>query len=137
MFNIGQAANASGITPKMIRYYEEIGLLRPAARSASGYRRYADAEVRTLRFIERARDLGFSLDRIRMLLGLWEDSTRKSADVKKLASQYIVELDEDIRKLQSIRDQLRHLANCCSGDSRPECPILDDLAAKLPDPKIS
>ncbi len=127
--NIGQAADASGITPKMIRYYEHTGLLKPAPRSTSGYRRYTDTDVQTLRFIKRARDLGFSLERISMLLELWGDASRQSADVKRLANQYIAELDQDIRKLQSMRDQLRHLADCCSGDQRPDCPILDDLAA--------
>jgi len=127
-FNIGQAAQASGVTAKMIRYYESVGLLRPVQRSAAGYRRYGASDVQALRFIKRARDLGFSLDRIRTLLGLWGDSSRQSADVKRLATQYIAELDQDIRKLQSIRDQLRHLAHCCHGDSRPDCPILDELA---------
>jgi MerR family copper efflux transcriptional regulator len=127
-FNIGEAAKASGVTAKMIRYYESVGLLRPAQRSAAGYRRYGRTDVQALRFIRRARDLGFSLDRIRTLLGLWEDGSRQSADVKRLATQYIAELDQDIRKLQSIRDQLQHLAHCCHGDSRPDCPILDELA---------
>lgn len=126
--NIGQAASASGVTPKMIRYYESIGLISPAHRTDAGYRQYTQIDVQTLRFIKRSRDLGFSLDRIKTLIGLWEDKDRKSADVKKLARQYIAELDEDILKLQSIRDQLEHLAKCCQGDNRPDCPILTDLA---------
>ncbi|MDB5730054.1 MAG: hypothetical protein JWQ00_3259 [Noviherbaspirillum sp.] len=126
--NIGQAADASGVTAKMIRYYESIGLIAAANRTDAGYRQYTDTEVQTLRFIKRARDLGFSIERIRTLLGLWQDRSRKSADVKKLARQYIAELDQDIEKLQSIRDQLRHMADCCQGNHRPECPILDDLA---------
>ncbi len=126
--NIGQAALASGVSAKMIRYYEQIGLLHQAQRSEAGYRRYGDTDVQTLRFIKRARDLGFSLERIRTLLALWQDGTRHSADVKKLALQYITELDADIRKLQSIRTELQHLANCCHGDDRPNCPILDELA---------
>lgn len=126
--NIGQAADASGVTAKMIRYYESIGLIAAANRTDAGYRRYTDNEVQTLRFIKRARDLGFSIERIKTLLGLWQDRSRKSADVKKLARQYIAELDRDIEKLQSIRDQLRHMADCCQGNHRPECPILDDLA---------
>ncbi|MYN12156.1 Cu(I)-responsive transcriptional regulator [Pusillimonas sp. TS35] len=126
--NIGQAALASGVSAKMIRYYEQIGLLHQAQRSEAGYRRYGDTDVQTLRFIKRARDLGFSLERIRTLLALWQDGTRHSADVKKLALQYVTELDADIRKLQSIRTELQHLANCCHGDDRPNCPILDELA---------
>lgn len=128
MMNIGQAAGASGVSAKMIRYYESIGLVDAASRSDSGYRRYADKDVQTLRFIKRSRDLGFSLDRIKTLVGLWQDGTRKSADVKKLARQHIAELNADIEKLQSIRDQLEHLADCCKGDQRPDCPILADLA---------
>lgn len=125
--NIGQAADASGVTSKMIRYYESIGLIGEARRTESGYRKYTDIDVQTLRFIKRSRDLGFSLERIKTLLALWQDRTRKSADVKQLAKQYIEELDRDIAKLQSIRDQLQHMASCCRGDSRPDCPILDDL----------
>jgi MerR family copper efflux transcriptional regulator len=130
--NIGQAADASGVTAKMIRYYESIGLIAEAGRTDSGYRQYTDTEVQTLRFIKRSRDLGFSLARIKTLLALWEDRGRKSSDVKKLARQYIAELDQDIGKLQSIRDQLQHMANSCHGDHRPECPIIDDLAKTAP-----
>ena len=126
--NIGQAADASGVSAKMIRYYESVGLIAQAARTDAGYRRYTDNEVQTLRFIKRSRDLGFSLERIKTLLGLWDDRSRKSADVKKLARQYIRELDADIEKLQSIRNELQHLADCCHGDQRPECPIRDELA---------
>lgn len=126
--NIGQAAEASGVSAKMIRYYESIGLIGAASRTGSGYRTYTDRDVQTLRFIRRSRDLGFSLERIRTLLALWQDGTRKSSEVKKLAEQHIEELDRDIAKLQSIRGQLLHMASCCQGDSRPECPILDDLA---------
>lgn len=128
MMTIGQAASASGVSAKMIRYYESIGLVDAAYRSDSGYRQYADKDVQTLRFIKRSRDLGFSLERIKTLVGLWKDSTRKSSDVKKLARQHIAELNSDIEKLQSIRDQLEHLADCCQGDNRPDCPILADLA---------
>jgi MerR family copper efflux transcriptional regulator len=127
--NIGQAADASGVSAKMIRYYESIGLIAAANRTDSGYRQYTENEVQTLRFIKRARDLGFSIERIKTLLGLWDDRGRKSADVKKLARQYIAELDEDIAKLQSIRNELEHLVHCCQGNNRPECPILDELAA--------
>jgi MerR family copper efflux transcriptional regulator len=130
--NIGQAAEASGVSAKMIRYYESIGLITEATRTDAGYRQYTDTEVQTLRFIKRSRDLGFSVERIKTLLGLWKDQTRKSADVRKLARQYIAELDQDIEKLQTIRDQLRHMADCCQGNNRPECPILDDLAKTAP-----
>ncbi|NYT64795.1 Cu(I)-responsive transcriptional regulator [Alcaligenaceae bacterium] len=127
--NIGQAAKASGISSKMIRYYETIGLLPSVARNVAGYRQYTVTEVQLLRFIRRSRDLGFSLDRIRTLIGLWQDTTRKSGDVKQLAQQYMHELDDDIAKLISIREQLRVLAEGCHGDNRPDCPILSDLAS--------
>lgn len=133
--NIGQAAEASGVSAKMIRYYESIGLVAKAGRSEAGYRKYSANEVQTLRFIKRSRDLGFSIERIKTLLGLWDDRDRKSADVKKLARQYIEELNQDIEKLQSIRDQLQHLSDCCKGNNRPECPILDDLATTAPSSK--
>lgn len=126
--NIGQAAQASDINAKMIRYYESIGLIAAANRSDAGYRQYTDSDVQTLRFIKRSRDLGFSIERIKTLLALWEDRTRKSADVKQLANQYIAELEQDIEKLQSIRAQLQRLADCCHGDNRPDCPIIEDLA---------
>lgn len=125
--NIGQAAAASGVAAKMIRYYESVGLIPEASRSDSGYRQYGQNQVQTLRFLKRARELGFSLERIKILIGLWEDKARHSADVKKLARQYIAELDQDIVKLQSIRNQLDHLVRNCHGDHRPDCPILDDL----------
>jgi len=128
--NIGQAAEASGVTAKMIRYYESIDLISAASRTGSGYRQYTDKDVQTLRFIKRSRDLGFSIERIKTLLSLWQDHGRHSAEVKQLAQGYIAELEDDIRKLQSIRDQLRHVANNCHGDERPDCPILDDLACK-------
>ena len=128
--NIGQAADASGVTAKMIRYYESTGLISEAQRTDAGYRQYSEKEVQALRFIKRSRELGFSLDRIRVLLGLWGDTSRKSADVKKLARQYMDELDQDIEKLQSIRDQLQQLTECCHGDARPECPIIDNLSKK-------
>ncbi|MDB5841660.1 MAG: hypothetical protein JWQ23_3612 [Herminiimonas sp.] len=130
--NIGQAAEASGVTAKMIRYYESIGLIAEANRTDAGYRQYSENEVQTLRFIKRSRELGFSVQRIKILLALWDDRTRKSADVKTLARQYIAELDQDIEKLQSIRDQLQHMADCCQGNHRPECPILDGLAKTAP-----
>lgn len=126
--NIGQAAQASGVTAKMIRYYESIGLIGAAKRTDAGYRQYSDTEVQTLRFIKRSRELGFSIDRIKTLLGLWGDKHRKSAHVKQLAAQYIEELDCDIERLKSIRQQLQTLADCCHGNNRPDCPIIDGLA---------
>ena len=127
--NIGQAAESAGVNAKMIRYYESIGLISEANRTDSGYRQYIEKDIQTLRFIKRSRDLGFSIERIKTLLSLWEDRGRKSGDVKKLARQYIAELDQDIQKLQSIRDQLQHLSDCCQGNNRPDCPIIEDLAA--------
>ena len=127
--NIGQAAESAGVNAKMIRYYESIGLISEANRTDSGYRQYTEKDIQTLRFIKRSRDLGFSIERIKTLLSLWEDRGRKSGDVKKLARQYIEELDQDIQKLQSIRDQLKHLSDCCQGNNRPDCPIIEDLSA--------
>ena len=126
--NIGQAADASCVKEKMIRSYESIDLITAANRTDSGYRQYTTNDVQTLRFIKRSRELGFSIERIKTLLSLWQDRGRHSADVKELAQRYIAELDEDIAKLQSIRAQLHHVANNCHGDSHPDCPILDELA---------
>ena len=127
--NIGAASVASGISAKMIRYYESIGLLVPAGRSAAGYRLYSGQDVHRLRFIRRARDLGFSLEQIAELLALWADSGRQSGDVKALAQQHIDALQQRIAELQSMVNTLGALVSCCSGDSRPDCPILEDMAA--------
>lgn len=129
--NIGEAAAASGVSRKMIRYYEETGLLAPAPRSNAGYRLYDDSGVQQLRFIKRARDLGFSLERIKTLLDLWQNTDRHSADVKALAQQYMAELDQDIMHLQSMREQLAGLVNQCHGDDESACPILEGLAHNL------
>jgi Cu(I)-responsive transcriptional regulator len=126
--NIGQASRDSGVSAKMIRYYESVGLLPPAERTASGYRRYGDVDVHTLRFVRRARDLGFSMEQIGELLALWRDRGRASADVKKLALAHIAELESRARQLMAISRTLRHLADHCRGDGRPDCPIMDDLA---------
>jgi Cu(I)-responsive transcriptional regulator len=128
IMNIGQAAAASGVSAKMIRYYESIGLISPAARTGSGYRVYSDADVHTLRFIRRARDLGFSVDQMTELLALWRDRDRASAEVKKIALNHVAELERKMQELQGMADTLRHLARHCQGDHRPECPILKDLA---------
>lgn len=125
--NIGQAAKACGVPAKLIRYYEEIDLVRPRARTASGYRVYADTDVHTLRFVRQARCLGFSIAQIRDLLALWQDRQRASADVKTIATRHIQELDMRLAELRAMRDTLAHLAAHCAGDSRPECPILDTL----------
>ncbi len=126
--NIGEAARDSGVSAKMIRYYESIGLLPRAERTDSGYRLYRNADVHTLRFIRRARDLGFSMEQISELLALWREPGRASADVKKLAQTHIDELETRAAQLMAMSRTLRHLAEHCHGDQRPECPILDDLA---------
>ncbi len=126
--NIGQAAAASGVSAKMIRYYESIGLIAPPARSEAGYRVYAGDEVHTLRFVKRARSLGFSIEETRELLALWRDKERASADVKRFAQKHIADLETRIAELQGMARTLRHLAHNCHGDGRPDCPILDDLA---------
>jgi len=133
--NIGEVAQHALVSAKMIRHYESIGLITAAQRNDAGYRQYSQQDVQTLRFIKRSRDLGFSLEKIRALLNLWNDRSRKSADVKLLARQYIAELEQDIKKLEMIRDQITLLTDCCSGDSSPECPILDGLAVDSEKPK--
>ena len=126
--NIGQAARASGITAKMIRHYESVGLLPPAMRSDTGYRQYGEREVHVLRFIRRARDLGFSIKDISGLLSLWHDRQRPSRQVKALAQAHMQQLQRKIDELQSMRQTLEKLVQCCQGDERPDCPILQDLA---------
>lgn len=135
--NIGTAARASGVSAKMIRYYEEIGLLPQADRTAAGYRVYGPRELHTLRFIRRSRRLGFSVPQIAALLALWQDTGRSSAEVKAIAMDHVAELDAKIAELASIRDTLRHLAGCCHGDDRPDCPILDGLALDEPVAPVS
>ena len=125
---IGQAAAAAGVSERMIRHYEKIGLIAAAARRDSGYRDYDGRDVHTLRFIGRARDLGFPLEEIRTLLALWNDRERSSADVKSLALARAAELKRKARELDSMRRALEHLADSCHGDQRPDCPIIDDLA---------
>lgn len=127
--NIGQAAAASGVSAKMIRYYESIGLVRETARTESGYRIYSGNDLHTLRFIKRARNLGFSLEQIGDLLSLWQDKGRASADVKTIAMSHVDELDQRIVELTEMRDTLASLAQTCHGDGRPECPILQTLGS--------
>jgi MerR family transcriptional regulator, copper efflux regulator len=126
--NIGQAAQASGVTAKMIRYYESIGLIQETRRTDAGYRVYNDKDVHTLRFVKRARSLGFSLEQIAGLLSLWQDPGRASADVKRIAAGHVQELNQRIRELTEMRDTLTHLSYACAGDQRPDCPILQELS---------
>lgn len=125
--NIGEAARRSGVSAKMIRYYEGIGLLAPTARTEAGYRVYRPQDLNALRFVRQARDLGFSLDDIRRLLALWNDRQRSSADVKAIALEHVADLERRIAELAAMRDTLRHLAQSCHGDARAQCPILDGL----------
>jgi MerR family transcriptional regulator, copper efflux regulator len=128
LMDIGRAAKESGVSVKMIRHYEAIGLLPPPARTLANYRVYGANEVHMLRFIKRARTLGFSMDDIKELVGLWKDKARSSAAVKKIAGRHLEELRHKIAELQSMAATLEHLTKHCHGDQRPECPILEDLA---------
>lgn len=125
--NIGEAAQASGVSAKAIRYYETAALIAPANRTESRYRVYDDGDVRVLRFIRRARDLGFSIERIKRLLDLWQNKARASADVKRLALDHVREIEAKIEALITMRDAVEALAAACEGDHRPDCPILRDL----------
>ena len=125
--NIGEAAEQSGLPTKTIRYYEEIGLVSPG-RASNGYRDYSVNDVHQLAFVQRARSLGFSIEECKLLLSLYRDDHRASADVKALATRKIQEIDQKINELISLKDTLTNLANNCHGDSKPDCPILDDLA---------
>jgi MerR family copper efflux transcriptional regulator len=124
---IGQASARSGVPPKTMRFYEHLGLLKPAARLANRYRAYDESNIQTLRFIRRARDLGFTLQEIDKLLGLYRNRRRASEEVKRLALAHVVELDHKIAELTRIRDTLTDLARRCRGDQRPDCPILEEL----------
>ncbi len=129
--NIGEAAKASGVSAKMIRYYEQTGLIPEAGRTASGYRTYTTTEVQMLRFVRRARDLGFTFERIAELLALWRDRSRQSADVKQLALSQVEGLRRKIREMEDMVATLEHLAHGCNGDHRPDCPILADLEGDM------
>jgi MerR family transcriptional regulator, copper efflux regulator len=130
--NIGEASAATGVSAKMIRHYESLRLLPAVARSEAGYRRYDEQTLHTLRFIRRARDLGFGLGEIEQLLALWGDRQRASAEVKAVAARHVADLEDRIQRMQAMQRTLQHLVHACHGDGRPDCPILDDLAAADP-----
>jgi MerR family copper efflux transcriptional regulator len=127
-FNIGQAASQSGVSAKMIRHYETLGLLPAVPRTDAGYRQYGDRQIYTLRFIRRARALGFSMAEIAELLKLWQNQGRASADVKRIALAHVADLERRIAEMEAMRQTLQQLAQCCQGNSRPDCPILSELA---------
>ncbi len=126
--NIGEASERSGVSAKMIRYYESVGMLPSAARRPNGYRDYGDQDVAVLQFVRRTRDLGFSLEEVSALLALWSDKKRSSREVKKLAEKHIADLERRVREMRAVMKTLRGLAQNCHGDERSDCPILDDLA---------
>jgi Cu(I)-responsive transcriptional regulator len=130
--NIGDAARASGVSAKMIRHYESVGLFPEAARTEAGYRQYTGKDISTLRFIRQSRDLGFSIEQIRELLALWQDRKRPSRQVRALAQAHIEELEAKLQELHAMKATLEHLVHCCHGDDRPECPIIDSLALDVP-----
>ena len=125
--NIGEAAKAAGLPVKTIRYYDEIGLVRPA-RSENGYRVFAESDLHKLNFLGRSRALGFSIEDCRALLALYEDGTRSSSEVREIAERHLTDIEGKITDLQSLRDTLAHLVASCAGDERPDCPILDNLS---------
>lgn len=131
-YNIGEASAASGVSAKMIRHYEALGLLKAAKRTHANYRIYEQADIHTLQFVRRARDLGFSIKHIERLLSLWQNRRRSSGDVRRIAQQHIGNLNRKIEELQAMRRTLEHLVHHCHGDHRPDCPILDDLAGESP-----
>ena len=126
--NIGQAAKASGVSAKMIRYYEQIKLISPAHRTEASYRTYSENDINTLKFIRRSRDLGFSVEQMKTLLALWRDKSRSSADVKAMALEHVQELERKAEAIQAMSRTLKHLASHCHGDERPDCPIIDEIA---------
>ena len=126
--NIGEASRRSGVSAKMIRHYESLGLAPGVVRTDSNYRQYDEATLHTLRFIRRARDLGFGMHEIAELLALWRNRRRSSAEVKRIATAHVQDLQRRIDEMVAMQRTLKHLAHCCAGDERPDCPILDDLA---------
>lgn len=131
-FNIGQAAQRANVSSKMVRHYESLGLLPTVVRTDSGYRQYTEKEVHTLRFIKRARDLGFSMPEIAELLKLWQNKRRSSESVKRIAAVHVADLDQRIMELTAMKRTLETLVDCCHGDHRPDCPILDELGQDDP-----
>jgi len=133
--NIGEASKASGVTRKMIRYYESIGLVGNITRKVNGYRAYTESDIQMLAFIRRGRHLGFSIEQIQVLIALWRDKQRSSSEVKAIAERHLAELQVKLQELRSMQRTLEHLLSCCAGDDRPDCPIIDDLAAStaIPD----
>jgi len=133
-FNIGEAARRSGVSAKMVRHYESLGLLPAVGRTEAGYRQYSGREVHLLRFIRRSRDLGFGMAEIAQLLKLWQNRRRSSAQVREIARRHIADLDQRMQEMAAMRGTLQHLADCCHGDQRPDCPILDELSEHRPAP---
>jgi Cu(I)-responsive transcriptional regulator len=131
--NIGEASRQSAVSAKMIRHYESLGLLPKVARTDAGYRQYDAAAIHTLRFIRRARDLGFGMQEIGELLALWRNRRRASSQVKRIALEHAADLQRRVAAMQAMQRTLEHLAHCCAGDDRPDCPILDDLAGEHPE----
>jgi MerR family copper efflux transcriptional regulator len=129
LFNIGEAARRSGVSAKMARHYESLGLLPAVHRTEAGYRQYGEREVHTLRFIRRARDLGFSMAEIEQLLKLWQNRRRSSSEVRRIASRHVDDLARKLAEMEAMKRSLEHLVHCCHGDERPDCPILDELGA--------
>jgi MerR family transcriptional regulator, copper efflux regulator len=136
-FNIGEAAARSGVSAKMVRHYELLGLLPRVARTDAGYRQYGEAEVHTLRFIRRARDLGFGMGEIGELLKLWNNRRRSSSDVKRIAMKHVGDLERRLAEMAAMKRTLERLAACCHGDARPDCPILDELGDTTPAPRAA
>ena len=130
---VRRSSRRSGVSAKMVRHYESLGLLPSVQRTDSGYRQYGEREVHTLRFIRRSRDLGFSMAEIAGLLKLWQNRRRSSADVRRIATDHVQDLTRKIAELESMRRTLQHLVHCCQGDQRPDCPILDELEAGRPE----
>jgi MerR family copper efflux transcriptional regulator len=127
LLNIGEAAKRSGVSAKMVRHYESLGLLPAVHRTESGYRQYGEREVHTLKFIRRARDLGFSMAEIAQLLKLWQNRRRSSAEVHRIANRHVDDLKRKLAEMEAMKRSLEHLIHCCHGDDRPDCPILDEL----------
>ncbi|WP_441338994.1 Cu(I)-responsive transcriptional regulator [Polaromonas sp. AET17H-212] len=134
--NIGEAARQSGVSAKMVRHYESLGLLPHVHRSDSGYRQYSETEVHTLRFIKRSRELGFSMPEIAELVSLWQNRRRASENVRRIAQKHADDLAQRIAAMQAMQKTLGHLIHCCQGNDRPDCPILDDLAGVAPRPVL-